>query len=464
MGAISTTVTAGNGSERHNHDLDYRKTLKHVHSSPDGVIELTDYVSYKTQINEMMKPFIDEYNADADRRYQEAWERYKAGERKSKPKRRDYAHMEYDYYATHKNAEIMNPHTNKKEHVPIFRSLIIGLGDKSDRHTGVISKEQAEAVFREFLEAFREKFPHLKVLGATIHLDEEGFFHMHLDYKPVMAAEFSKGLQCTVSQEAVLEAMGFEPEQSIINGRDKAPLRFNAFRNQIYYAVEKALNHKGLRLQYGVSQTKEPGKDSGKNQSLENWQAQQDAALEMQALKNDMLDIIEKDEVSPAGYKDCVSIVESIKAWWKNISNTPIWRRRKDGVVIEFHAFDQLQSMVEKFFEVVGHLFKQISHWQERAKTAEQQLDSLEAEVEQLRPLAKAVTPELIEQAQFFEYTRLTGRNIEETQLWTEFQADKVFMKGNPDIVLLQTALQQAENAQQSTSGLTNKKEISQEK
>ena len=258
--------------------------------------------------------------------------------------------------------------------------------------------------------------------------------------------------------------MGFEPEQSIINGRDKAPLRFNAFRNQIYYAVEKALNHQGLRLQYGVSQTKEPGKDSGKNQSLENWQAQQDAALEMQALKNDMLDIIEKDEVSPAGYKDCVSIVESIKAWWKNISNTPIWRRRKDGVVIEFHAFDQLQSMVEKFFEVVGHLFKQISHWQERAKTAEQQLDSLEAEVEQLRPLAKAVTPELIEQAQFFEYTRLTGRNIEETQLWTEFQADKVFMKGNPDIVLLQTALQQAENAQQSTSGLTNKKEISQEK
>ena len=28
---ISVTVTCGIGSEKHNHDLEYRETLKHVH-------------------------------------------------------------------------------------------------------------------------------------------------------------------------------------------------------------------------------------------------------------------------------------------------------------------------------------------------------------------------------------------------------------------------------------------------
>ena len=436
MAAVSTTVTCGQGSERHNHDWDYRKTLEHVHGSPDDVVELVPYEkSYKEQINDLLKPYIDDYNRHQDEKYDAAWEKYRAGERKSKPKRRDYPHMDYDYYEAHKDDEVMNPHTNKKEHVPIFRSMIIGLGDQSDRHAGVITKDQAEAVFRQLVELFQEKFPYLKILGATMHLDEDGFYHMHLDYKPVMATTFAKGLQVTVSQDAVLEGMGLKPEQSIINGKDKAPIRFNALRNQVYYMVEKGLNAQGLRLQYGVTAIKQPGKDSSKNQSLGDWQTQQDAALEMQDLKNKMLDIIEDDDVSPEGYKQLVDVVEKIKKWWHGITHQPFWRRSKDGVVVEFHAFDQLTSLVNQFFDMVGHAFQQIRHWQDRAERAEKQAAELsrenaglKREVAQLRPLADAVTPELIEQAQFFEYAKAVGSDVRNEMLWAEFQQERDFL------------------------------------
>ena len=67
----------------------------------------------------------------------------------------------------------------------MFRSLIIGLGDKSDRENGKITKEQALRIFNEFLVRFKKDFPYFHILGATVHLDESGFYHMHLDFKPI---------------------------------------------------------------------------------------------------------------------------------------------------------------------------------------------------------------------------------------------------------------------------------------
>ena len=40
MREISATVTVGEGSEKHNHDLEYRSTLEHVHGCAEDVIEL----------------------------------------------------------------------------------------------------------------------------------------------------------------------------------------------------------------------------------------------------------------------------------------------------------------------------------------------------------------------------------------------------------------------------------------
>ena len=83
MKELSVTITFGMGNEAHNHDLEYRETLEHVHAREDGVVELLPYRPYRDQINELMRPYIDEYNAERDRRLQAAWDRYNAGELKT---------------------------------------------------------------------------------------------------------------------------------------------------------------------------------------------------------------------------------------------------------------------------------------------------------------------------------------------------------------------------------------------
>lgn len=382
MTEVSVTVTVGEGSEMHNHDLEYRSTLTHVHDMDDGVIELVPYTAcYRDKINALMKPYIDEYNERVDQRYQEAWGRYNAGEIKTRPRKRNYKHMDYDYCAAHENDYITNPVTGKREQIPLFRELIIGFGDKQDREQGRITADQAKTVAADVVRLFQEKFPNLKVLGATLHLDEQGFFHLHLDYKPVMAAEFSKGLRCTVSQELVLEQMGYQPEQSIINGRDKAPLRFNAFRNEIYRYTEVCLAEVGLRLMYGASKVKEPEKDSSVNQQLPAWQATQDAARELQHLKNVMLDTVQADHVSPEGFKQAVAAADKIVGTLDEIERQPRSRLNKNMVKVNFHLFDQLRSFVKDMVSTVQHLLQKIDILQHNLRAECDRTDELEDEL-----------------------------------------------------------------------------------
>ncbi len=376
MKEISVTVTAGEGSEQHNHDLEYRAGLKHVHQRDEPIIEFIPYKkSYTEQINDLMKPFIDEYNERVDKRYQEAWERYNSGQIKSKPRKRDYQKMSYDYCAQHSDDFIKNPETGKQEKIPLFRSLIIGIGDKEDRQSGKISEAEAKSIFPKIIEAFKEKFPDLKILGATLHLDEEGFYHCHLDYKPLMKLENENavdkngktlaGLHVSVSQDRVLQGMGFKPEQSIINGRDKAPILFNTLRNKIYLMTEKALAEEGFRLQYGVSKKKEPDKDSSKNQRMEDWQAAQDAARELQHNKNVMLDIIAEDEVSPEGFEAFAKATAKIETTLSEIERQPRSRMNKDNLIVPFKLFDQMKTFVKSLSETVGHLFSYIEKLEE---------------------------------------------------------------------------------------------------
>ena len=367
MTEVSVTVTVGEGSEEHNHDLEYRSTLKHVHDRPDGIVELIPYQNYSMAINEAVKPYIDRYNQRVEERYQAAWDRYNAGEIKTKPRKRDFRKMTYEYTAEVFGEKHRNPHTGKVEEVPLFRSVIVGIGDQNDRQSGRVTEDQAIKIFKTVTGKFQETFPDFLLLGATLHLDEQGFYHAHLDYKPMYEkaeldaekAQKRRGLDIGTGQDAALEHMGFKPEQSIINGRDKAPLLFNAFRNEIYRMMESAMAEQGLRLQYGVSAQKDPGKDSSRNQKLEVWQATQDAAREMQHKKNLALDIVAQDNVSPEGLKAAMAAVADLNDTLQQVQDSPKTAFR-DGYKITFTLFDQLKSMVRSVQETIGHLLHKL--------------------------------------------------------------------------------------------------------
>ncbi len=377
---VSCTVTVCGGSEKHNHDLHYRAALDHVNTAehPDAVIEILPYRPYKEQINEMLKPYIDEYNRHQQERYQSAWDRYNAGLIKTKPRKRDYKPMNYDYYTEHLDDRVWNPHVKKLEPAPMWREVILGLGDQEDKEAGLITREEAVATMKGVVERWPELFPDFKLLGATIHLDEEGFYHCHIDYKPLYEKdEPDRGLNVGVGHETALEHMGFTPEQSIINARDKAPIRFNAFRNKLYIATEEQLYKHGLRLWYNVSRVKEPYKDPSVNQRLEDWKDTQDGVLQMQRLKNNMLDIVEGDRVSPEGYKQALVAAEDVEKILKKVEEQPRSRVNKDNVVIHFSLFDQLRSIVKAFMNVIGHLLHKIDVLTENLDRAYEEIDML---------------------------------------------------------------------------------------
>ena len=431
---VSCTATVGAGSEQHNHDLTFREALDHTNTAdrPEAIIELIPYRPYKTQINELMQPYIKAYNEEVEARFEAAKERYRRGEIKSRPKRRDYKLMEYDYYETHLHDTYRNPVTKKVEELPMWREVIFGLGDMEDRKTGVITQEEAVAVMTDVVRRWPELFPDFKLLGATIHLDEKGFYHCHINYKPLYEkAEPERGLKVGIGHDAALERMGYTPEQSIINESDKAPILFNAFRNRLYREAEKALIANGLRLQYGVSATKEPGKDSSTNQQLEAWQATQDATRELQRQKNVMLDVVMSDEVSPEGYKKAIEAADSIVSTLDELSKSPRSRLKKDKVVVEFRLFDQLRSFVTALVDSVKHLLHRIDVLSanadyyadqaaraekevERLKPKEQELHSLRIDYRNLDTRTQRAEADLRRQRQFMHQFKVEGKPLDE--------------------------------------------------
>lgn len=390
MREVSVTCTVGKGNEVHNHDLEYRETLEHVHGRPDGVIEIIPYRDYREQINELMKPLIDEYNDDVERRYQAAWARYKSGEIKSKPKRRDYPTMGYDYYNDHLNDTYYDQHDGVTKPLPIWRELLIGLGDQADRKDGTITEAEAERILRRFVEQFPERFPHFRLLGASLHLDEEGFYHAHIDYKPMFRVEAQRGLNVSISQEAALEAMGFEPEQALINGQDKAPLRFNAFRGMCYDMIEDGLRAEGIYLMYGATARKDPGKDSSKHQTLDEfkarkelknrqWEQTKSAALDIKHQSNIVEDIIANGTPSQESLKEALEAGSKILQIYDGIENSPIDEAR-GGRVVTFKLFDQLKSFVDRFSETIGQLCAYLKAALEKIRRQDEEYDDLVAE------------------------------------------------------------------------------------
>ena len=82
---------------------------------------------------------------------------------------------------------------------------------------------------------------------------------MHLDFFCVISEKkvILKDYLSQIVFDTALENLGYKPEQSIINGRDKVPI-FNSMqlRNQIYHIMEEEMRKEDMYLQYGVSAKK----------------------------------------------------------------------------------------------------------------------------------------------------------------------------------------------------------------
>jgi len=379
--AVSVTITLGTGSEPHNHSTEFRQTLSHVHSMEDGIIEVIPYNDYADTIDAIVLPYLKEYDERLQQKYQIALEKYNAGQTRHKPQLTDYRSKGESY--------IKYRQSLRKVLTPLFRSIIVGIGDQSDRETGRVTAKQAIAIFTEFISDFQKRFPLLILLGATIHLDEIGFFHMHIDFFPMYQKENHKqGLSVGFGLEKTLQMMGLTPELSIINATRKKPLVFNAFRNTLYLSMESAMSKQGLRLQYAVTQMREPEKAASKHQDLESWRAVQDKARQLQLCKNMALDILEHDMVSPDGLKSSLIAVDKITHSLKYLEASP-QTLLKNGYKVSVEVYQQLKEATQEFSMTVGHLLKKIDTLTEEANhyySYKEKYEKAEKELKQLKP------------------------------------------------------------------------------
>ena len=102
--------------------------------------------------------------------------------------------------------------TGKQE--KLFHEVIFQVGNKDNMAADTDDGKLAAKVLDEYMDAFQERNPNLRVFSAHLHMDE-ATPHLHIDFVPFTTGS-KRGLDTRVSMKKALEAQGF-----IGNGRSE---------------------------------------------------------------------------------------------------------------------------------------------------------------------------------------------------------------------------------------------------
>ena len=144
-----------------------------------------------------------------------------------------------------------------------------------------------------------------------------------------------------------------------------------------------------IRMQYNVSKTKDPTKDSSKNQRLRDWQETQDKVRELQHEKNKAIDIIEKDTASPEDVTVAITALENIDSTLKEVMESPKSRLDKNKVVVTFSLLDQLQSFIKLIREKFAYILNMLDIYKENYWKVQNELDNLTDHLENCEVIPK---------------------------------------------------------------------------
>lgn len=89
-----------------------------------------------------------------------------------------------------------------------FHEIILQVGNKDDMRADSDEGRLAAAVLDEYMKAFQERNPNLRVFSAHLHMDE-ATPHLHIDFVPFTTGS-KRGLDTRVSLKQALAAQGFK--------------------------------------------------------------------------------------------------------------------------------------------------------------------------------------------------------------------------------------------------------------
>lgn len=134
-------------------------------------------------------------------------------------------------------------HVQKSKTLNTQKEMIIGVGSKEDWDLLTYEdKKRAGQAIAKYVEEFMEANKNnIYVYNATVHLDEAGAPHAHINFVP-LAHGYKNGLKTQPSWSKALEQLGYK-------GKSKAP--FIAFRKAEVERVEKIINEIGITRKLG---------------------------------------------------------------------------------------------------------------------------------------------------------------------------------------------------------------------
>lgn len=89
-----------------------------------------------------------------------------------------------------------------------FHEIILQIGNKKDMSAENENGKLAALVLEEYMQAFQERNPTLKVFSSHLHMDE-ATPHLHIDFVPFTTGS-KRGLETRVSLKQALAALGFK--------------------------------------------------------------------------------------------------------------------------------------------------------------------------------------------------------------------------------------------------------------
>ncbi|MFI3171807.1 MAG: plasmid recombination protein [Eubacteriales bacterium] len=117
---------------------------------------------------------------------------------------------EYNRKQVRKDRKITNYYekiANSKQE-KLFHEIVLQIGNKDDMNVCGENGKVAETILSEYMEAFQERNPYLRVFNAVIHMDEETP-HLHIDCVPFTTSSVNRGPSTRVSLKKALEQQGF---------------------------------------------------------------------------------------------------------------------------------------------------------------------------------------------------------------------------------------------------------------
>lgn len=134
-------------------------------------------------------------------------------------------------------------HVQQSKTLNTQKEMIIGVGSKEDWDllTYEDKKRAGQAIARYVEDFMKSNKDNIYVYNATVHLDEAGAPHAHINFIP-LAHGYKNGLKTQPSWSKALEQLGYK-------GKSKAP--FIAFRKAEVERVEKIINEIGITRKLG---------------------------------------------------------------------------------------------------------------------------------------------------------------------------------------------------------------------